>query len=207
MPIVRTLPPRPFGPIIAILGAIVIATATSAHAVTPEELASLHQAGLGDEVLDALIEATGVQGRVDGTEALALRQAGLSDRIIAQAIRRSAAGVRIPVEPPDDTAAAAPPATVAIPASNVAVMGYGDAEPVPAAVVPEVVVVPVLVGIPVLPHRCRSCNAATPGSHHGVGRFINTDLRPLNTDLRPLNDGAGGAARTGDAAHPTPPRR
>lgn len=178
-------PFRPIARIIAILGAIVIVSAAPAAAVTPDELARLHEAGLGDEVLSALIDATGVQGEVDAQQALDLRQAGVSDRIIAQAIRRSAA----------DTVPATVPQPGPMPAATAAL--------VPAAT--DVVVVPWIVGVPVRPHPCRGCTAPTLGSYRGFGRFINTDLRPLNTDLRPLNDGFVDPAR--NAPPPAPPRR
>ncbi len=60
-----------------------------ALAVTPEELAALTRAGLGDEVLMALIESTGVDRVVDADRSVALKRAGVSDRVIAAAVRAS----------------------------------------------------------------------------------------------------------------------
>lgn len=75
----------------AFLGAVLlaIAAAVPASAVTPDELAALARAGLGDEVLLALVEATGVDQAVNASQAVTLRRAGVSERVIAAAIRAS----------------------------------------------------------------------------------------------------------------------
>lgn len=61
----------------------------SAIAVTPGELAELARAGLGDEVLLALVETTGLPAPVDADSAMAMKRAGVSDRVIAAAVRAS----------------------------------------------------------------------------------------------------------------------
>lgn len=80
MPIVRLL---------LLAAAFMVALSRPALAVTPEELAALTRAGLGDEVLMALIESTGVDRVVDADRSLALKRAGVSDRVIAAAVRAS----------------------------------------------------------------------------------------------------------------------
>ena len=140
-----------------------------AMAVTPEELVRLRSAGLGDEVLMALVDATGVQGLVGVDESLDLRRAGLSDRVIAAAIRRSAADAAAEAQ------IAAPPEMAPGPIAT------PPPEP-PIAVVTQQV--PVFVPWVVVPTRGRGAHAApkpTLGDYKGFGRFINTDLRPLNT--------------------------
>jgi hypothetical protein len=169
--------------------ASVIGVSTTTLAVTPEELASLHRAGLGDVVLAALIETTGVQGRIDGPLAVELRQAGVSDPVIAQAIRQAALDSATREEPP----AAEDPGLLPSPASNVAIIGGHDDEPPPVVGVSDVVFVPLVVGV--ARHGCRSCGAPALPVDRAFGRFLNTDLRPLNTDLRLLNDGDGAPAR------------
>ena len=160
-----------------------------AMAVTPEELVRLHRAGLGDDVLLALVDATGVQGRVAVDESLELRHAGLSDRVIAAAIRRSAADAAA------ESQVAAGPDAMAEPIPPQA------PEFAPATEPPPVVtqVVPVVVPWVVVPPRAHGPARPTLGDYKGFGRFINTDLRPLNTGFIDPPD-----ARTAGAP---PPRR
>jgi len=160
---------------LAIAAAIVAASLVpaTAGAVTTSELVELRRAGLGDEVLIALIEATGVPSPVDADEAIRLKQAGLSDAVIAAAVRAS-------TPPPD---AAGPEAD---PAPNVAVIGAAP-EP-PAVVEREIVYVPWLVPVPKRPVSPRPAKPYLEGDR-GFGRFINdgTVLPPSGTarDRRP----------------------
>lgn len=185
--------------VLVVAGLLVVAGSASALAVSPEDLANLHRAGLGDEVLAALIETTGVQGTVDAAEALDLSRAGVSDRIIAQAIRRAASATVAPV-------AAEPDLPPALPGPTVTVIG-GTAETAVTAPGPGVVIVPVPWVIAGPAVRCRGCRKPTVGDYRGFGRFINTDLRPLNTDLRPLNDGFVQPPGPNEPSRPTSPRR
>jgi hypothetical protein len=177
--------------IIAPVLSLVIGVPAAALAVTPTELAELHRAGLGTDVLLALVETTGVQGVVDSAQALELRRAGVSDRVIAEAVRRSA------LDQADDQRVAR--ATWA-PAPNVAVIG-GPVEPPPAGpdLAPALLVVPWVVTGRGFRHAART-DAPTLGGYRGFGRFINTDLRPLN-------DGFVEPRATRDAVGPAPPRR
>jgi hypothetical protein len=149
----------------AVLFVLTLGIPAVALAVTPEELARLRAAGLGEQVLLALVDTTGVQGRVGADEAMDLARAGVSDRVIAAAIRRAAADearVLLPPEPVVET-----------PLQAIA--------PEPP-VVTEFVPVPVApwVALPVVPRRPHGPAKPTLGSYKGPGRFINTDLRPLN---------------------------
>jgi hypothetical protein len=139
-----------------------------ALAVTPEDLARLRAAGLGDQVLLALVDTTGVQGRVGADEAMDLARAGLSDRVIAAAIRRAAADEARALLPPEPIVEQMAPAAIA---------------PTPESpVVTELVPVPVVpwVALPIVPRRQHGPSKPTLGDYKGPGRFINTDLRPLN---------------------------
>jgi hypothetical protein len=139
-----------------------------ALAVTPEELARLRAAGLGDQVLLALVDTTGVQGRMGADEAMDLARAGVGDRVIAAAIRRAAA---------DEARALLPPEPV------VEQTASPDIAPPPELpVLTQVVPVPVVpwVAVPVFVHRPHGPAKPTLGDYRGPGRFINTDLRPLN---------------------------
>jgi len=72
-----------------LVATLMLALSSGASAVTPDELAALAKAGLGDEVLLALIESTGLDRAVDAARTLALKRAGVSDRVIAAAVRAS----------------------------------------------------------------------------------------------------------------------
>ena len=85
----------------AVLFVLALGLPAVALAVTPEELARLRAAGLGDQVLLALVDTTGVQGRVGADEAMDLARAGVSDRVIAAAIRRAAADEARALLPPE----------------------------------------------------------------------------------------------------------
>jgi hypothetical protein len=140
----------------------------AALAVTPEELARLRAAGLGEQVLLALVDTTGVQGRMGADEAMDLGRAGVGDRVIAAAIRRAAADEARTQLPPEPIVEQMAPAAIA---------------PAPEPpVVTEVVPVPVVpwVAVPVFARRPHGPAKPTLGDYRGPGRFINTDLRPLN---------------------------
>lgn len=139
----------------AVMVAAVLLPAT-AVAVTTGELVELRRAGLGDEVLIALIETTGVPSPVGTDEAIRLKEAGLSDAVIAAAVRAST--------PPAD------PALESDPAPNVAVIG--GAPETPAAVEREVVYIPWLVKIPKRPVSPGPARPYLDGDR-GFGRFIN----------------------------------
>jgi hypothetical protein len=85
----------------AAIAAMVLALGSApASAVTPDELAALAKEGLGDEVLIALIDASGLSVVVDASAALQLKRQGVSERVIAAAVRASTPPP--PVEPVAD---------------------------------------------------------------------------------------------------------
>lgn len=153
MPVVRSL---------FVAASIVLALAVPALGVTPEELAQLTRAGLGDEVLIALIESTGMDRVVDAQRSLALRRDGVSDRVIAAAVRASHREAPGPLEP-------GPVASDCVGCGdNIAVIGD---TPSLTVIQREVHYLPWIWIAPV---------AAPPGpprpylsGHRGFGRFIN----------------------------------
>lgn len=150
-----------FARVLTLAAVICAGTNGTALAVTPEELASLAKAGLGDEVLLALIESTGMSAIVDATGALALRRAGVSDRVIAAAIRASHPQVG------EDTQDFAAPD---LSASPVAVEPVAPPPPPATYVEREIYYVPwVVPARPVRPGPRRPYL----GDYRGFGRFIN----------------------------------
>ena len=149
--------------ILVLLVMLTLTVSGTASAVTPDELAALAKAGLGDEVLLALIESTGVELAVDAARSLALKRAGVSDRVIAAAVRASH---REPASRADEPVTAAPCVQCD---ANVAVIGA----PPPVEVVQrEVYYLPWIVGVPARPSHPRRSGPYLAG-HKGFGRFIN----------------------------------
>jgi len=91
-------------------------TAGPAWAVSTRDLVELSKAGLGDDVLVALIEADGTIFNLDAPRILQLRAEGVSERVITAMIRNAS-------HPASAPAAAAAPAQV-------------EARPAPATSVP-----------------------------------------------------------------------
>jgi hypothetical protein len=66
---------------------VVLGCARSADALTVRDLIELSRAGLGDEVLLALIEVNRGVYAIDRATLLSLKEAGVSDRVIAALVR------------------------------------------------------------------------------------------------------------------------
>ena len=147
-----------------LVATLVLAVSGGAWAVTPDELAALARAGLGDAVLLALIESTGVDRAVDVTQSLALKRAGVSDRVIAAAVRAS---YQAPAPLLPEPVAAAPCIECE---ANIAVIGGGT--PPVAVVQREVYYLPWIWGAPARPAHTRRSGPYLPGNK-GFGRFIN----------------------------------
>jgi len=146
----------------------------TASAVTPDELAALAKAGLGDEVLLALIESTGVNLAVDAARSLALKRSGVSDRVIAAAVRASH---REPAPGLDEPVTATPCVECE---ANVAVIGA----PPPVAVVErEVYYLPWIWAMPARHGHPRPSGPYLAG-HKGFGRFINDGFVERKTGSR-----------------------
>jgi hypothetical protein len=87
-------------------------TPNLAWAVSTRDLIELSKAGLGDEVLVALIEADGTVFNLDAPRILELRASGVSERVITAMLRNGSR--RLPPSPPatadNQAAGALPPA-------------------------------------------------------------------------------------------------
>jgi hypothetical protein len=161
---------------------VLVLLAAPASAVTPDELAELSKAGLGDEVLIALIDASGLSAVVDAAAALQLKRQGVSDRVIAAAVRASAPPPLAPTADP-----AAYPAAEPCWSCQAAAPLYPT--PVAPAVVErevyrEVYYVPWIV----VPHRPGPAPKPQPylAGDRGFGRFINDGVSlPRDTKRTP----------------------
>jgi hypothetical protein len=124
------------------LFAIALLGAGRAEAVTIRELIDLSKAGLGDEVLIALIEVDRRVFTVDPATVKQLKEAGISDAVIVALIRTAKPVVEQPVAP-----VAAPEPRQ----PEVLVVEHRDPAPAPApapAAYPVPVAVPVYVPVP-----------------------------------------------------------
>lgn len=161
---------------------LLASTPVSAVAVTPDELVALTRSGLSVDVLLALIETTGVERPIDANGALELRRAGVSQQVIAAAIRASH---RRPGGEDARQAQLGEPMPSDEPPANIAVIG-GASEPSPVVVEREIYYVPWLVGVPVHPGPLRKPQPYFTGDR-GFGRFINdgTSVRGIARHERP----------------------
>lgn len=123
----------------ALIGlAILVTTAASAQAVTLRDIVSLTKAGLGDDVLLALIEVDGGVFNVDTETLTQLKAEGVSEKVIVALVRSGRIRPVVADPPPQDlqNPEPAPPQVVYVQQ--------------PATVVREVAVpVPVYVTVPV----------------------------------------------------------
>ncbi len=173
-----------------------ISTAVQVSAVSVRDIVELSRAGLGDEVILALIDIDPVRYDLDAPRVLELKHAGVSERVLAAMLRsgRSAAPVVTPV----------PPAS-------------GPARPIMDRPVPALTIWPVFQTVPrsPVPSRQFRDNAQTIPSPRstpfGVGLFF-TPLRvtrPVAPPPPPVYWGWGGQRRpdTWDLAPRRPAER
>ncbi len=97
-----------------------ISTAVQVGAVSVRDIVELSRAGLGDEVILALIDIDPVRYDLDAPRVLELKNAGVSERVLAAMLRsgRSAPPVVTPVPPTSGPARRARPAWLAWPTTN-----------------------------------------------------------------------------------------
>jgi hypothetical protein len=156
----------------------VVLSCSTASAVTPEELVELAKSGLGDEVLLALIDTTGMPVGIDAQAAIRLRKGGESNRVIAAAVRAGA------VSDAPAMGAAEPPVPMVPSADQPPTMGVMGAAPVAQVIEREVYYIPWVV--PVTAGRVRSRPAPAPAPYlagnHEFGRFINDGSRDRSRD-------------------------
>jgi hypothetical protein len=150
---------------------LVGATVRPAYAVSMHDLVALSKAGLGDEVLVALIEADGTVFNLDGPKILELRAQGLSERVITAMIRN---GLRENTPSPLPEPVPPPPVPQPTAAAGTAQDPYfvviGEKPPEPTPPPAPLYVVP---WVPWVAPRIRGAHPAPFITYRGFGRFIN----------------------------------
>ena len=154
---------------------LVAGTPATALAVSTRDLIELSKAGLGDEVLVALIEADGTVFNLDAPRILELRAAGVSERVITAMLRNAtrAAAAPAPAAPPapDPYAAIAPPNVPAEQDGAPYFVIIGEKPPAPAEPLPPTYSLP---WYPWAVSAAHSVHPARPTmDRRGFGRFIN----------------------------------
>lgn len=178
------------------LFAIFVLGAGRAEAVTIRDIIELSKAGLGDDVLIALIEVDRRVFTVDTATLKQLKQAGVSEAVIVALIRSG--------QPPRTEPVADAPAPAAEPRqSEVIVIDHRDPAPTPAPA-PAPVAYPVPVAVPVyvpVPTHSRGF-----GRHDTVTTVLPTDqglvkarvpVPPNCVKAEPVYWGFGGKLRPG----------
>jgi hypothetical protein len=148
--------------ILIALAAVFALAAGPAEAVTIRELIELSKAGLGDEVLVALIEVDRRVFAIDPATLKQLKEGGVSDAVIVALIRSGRTPQAQPVP------AAVPPEPE--PRKPEVIVDHHDAAPAPA---PAPVAYPVPVAVPVY---------VPVGSHRGVSGRRETVPTIIQTD-------------------------
>ena len=185
---------------------MILVTAASAEAVTMKDIVDLTKAGLGEEVLLALIEVDGGVFDVDADTIAGLKAAGVSDKVIVALVRSGR--VRPAIEPQALSAVVeeqqAPPVVYI-------------QQPAPTTVVREVAVpFPVYVGLPGVArgrhgrasrhgHDDLQPSITAPALIQGRQRYL-TDTPPPPKHQEPVYWGWGGKLRP-DAWQPSTPSR
>jgi hypothetical protein len=163
---------------------MVVLSCSTTSAVTPEELVELAKSGLGDEVLLALIDTTGMPVVIDAPAAVRLRKGGVSNRVIAAAVRAGAVDRAGGVDA-RAMGASESMAPLASPADQPPTVGVmGAATPVPQVIEREVYYIPWVVPVSVGGARHRPTEAPAPylAGNHEFGRFINDGSRDRSRD-------------------------
>jgi hypothetical protein len=187
----------------ALLGLVIVLTATaSAGAVTLREVVELTKAGLGEEVLLALIEVDGGVFEVDAATLAGLKAAGVSEKVIV-ALVRSGRTRQLPTEPMEA-------ASTAVPEQQAREVLYIQ-QPPPTVVREVAVPFPVYVALPrpspgrhVRQHRSDEVypSITAPPLIQGRQRYL-TDTPAPPPHQEPVYWGFGGKLRP-DAWQPAP---
>ena len=98
------------------LALVIFGFASAAEALTVRDIIELSRAGLGEEVLLALIDVDRGVYAIDNTTLKSLKEAGVSERVIVAMVRsgRERIPEPVPVEPPIEEARAPEPQVVVI---------------------------------------------------------------------------------------------
>ncbi|OFW04852.1 MAG: hypothetical protein A3H96_10605 [Acidobacteria bacterium RIFCSPLOWO2_02_FULL_67_36] len=165
-------------------------TPARADALTIRDIVELSRAGLGDDVLLALIEVDRSVFNIDTATLKSLKEAGVSERVIVAIVRSG----RTP--PPVEQPAAPPVEPQAAPEPQVIVIDHHDAPEVREVVVP--VAVPVYVPV-VRRHVDRDRDVDDRRTTPTVDRRV--------PEHRPAPPVYWGGSLRPDAWQPTPPGR
>ena len=189
--------------VLLVLMVLIPLTAARADALTVRDVIELSKAGVGDQVLLALIEVDHSVFTLDTPALKQLKEAGVSDEVMIAMIRSGRTQPQ-----PAAPAAATPSADVPVdqispppaPQPQVVVIDHRDEQPAPREVA-----VPVYVPVPVF------SQPAFQQQQH-VTRIVNTDdgglvkvrepLPPNCTQAEPVYWGNGGKRRPGTWAPP-----
>lgn len=174
--------------------ALMLSVASSAQAVTIRDIIDLTQAGLGDQVLLALIEVDGGVFDIDADTLAALQRAGVSEPVIVALVRsgRERQAQEVPAQTTPTSSEQSPPPIVVVQS--------------PPAVVHETVEVPVpvYVAVPVVVRQREGhARPATTAPAHALpqltsplaGRPYLTDTPPRPAPAKPVYWGWGGKLR------------
>lgn len=177
---------------------VAAALATPAEALTLKDLMELARAGLGDEVLLALIEVDRGVYAIDPATLKQLKAAGVSDKVIAALIRSGR-------EAPPDPAPLPPAPEPDEPAPQVVVIEHHDDDDrVREVAVP--VAVPVYVGVP---HRARHRSSGGTVYASDTSTFVPFQSGPPAArpapKAEPVYWGWGGKRRPDTWDEPEPP--
>jgi hypothetical protein len=180
---------------------VMVGLSVPAEALTIRDVIELTRAGLGDEVLLALIDVDRGVYSIDTRTLKQLKEAGVSDKVIVALVR---SGRERPVEPP-------PPIEneeeeEAAPAPQVVVIDHHDEPQVREVVVPYPVYIPVVTGTGFhIPRRHRT-TTAQPTSTFIPFQSGPPIARPdVQAPKAPVYWGFGGKLRP-DAWNPEPPK-
>jgi hypothetical protein len=180
-----------------VVAVLMLGFVRAAEALTVRDIVELSRAGLGDEVLLALIDVNRGVYAIDPETLKTLKQAGVSDRVIAALVRsgRETLEPLPPATPPDSTDAAPPVVVV----EHHGVIEHYATPQVQAVTVP----VPVYVTAPVWPRRPRT--SATPAASTFVPFQFGPPPAPPVQEPKgpPVYWGFGGKLRP-DAWQPEP---
>ena len=181
---------------VLILAFVIFGLVRPLEALTIRDLIELSRAGLGEEVLLALIEVDGGVYAIDTATLKSLKEAGISDRVIAALVR---SGRERPAEPPSMATITEPQPPE--PQPQVVVIDHHDQPEVREVAVP----VPVYVHVPARRSRFSHVNR-TPESTYVPFQFGPPATRPVVEEPRTQYWGFGGKLRPDAWGQPKPER-
>jgi hypothetical protein len=198
--------------ILAAMVVLLACAAASAEAVTVRDIIELSKAGLGDDVLLALIEVDRPVFSIDTATLKSLKDAGVSQQVIVAMIRSGRTPAPEPPPQPAPAETMVPPDTMQVEPGMDPSMGY----PPPPQVVEVPVAVPVAVPVPVYVNAPRHRapvhqNPDVPlnhaiqlpfGPNNNPGILGGNNLSPQHSDLSPRNSDLSPKPQSGHCTQP-----